>query len=144
MTARDMSAAREAVQQRIADIDVELAAVAELKAERERLAEALNLLGEQPARGKAGSRSGVTRSRRPRRPSPAATKSKTTNRDKVLRFLEGHPGAQAGDIVAHLEVSRGVGYNLLGRLVEQGVLVRESAEGARSQYRLVATSDSRG
>lgn len=56
----------EAVQQRIADIDVELAAVAELKAERERLAEALNVLGEQPARGKAGSRSGVTRSRRPR------------------------------------------------------------------------------
>lgn len=136
----DLEDARVVVEQRIAAIDAELAAVAELEAERQRLTEALTLLGRdtsrrgsarQSTRPPAAKKSAPRRARRP----ASGGSTRTRNRDLTVAFLKENPGVEAGAVVEHLGVSRGVTYNLLARLVSQGLVVREEAEGGRARYR---------
>lgn len=126
--------ARDVVAARIAQIDQLLSGREALEAERRRLQDALDLLG---ATGPPAA--GSPRRAKPTRARNASGKSRsrgTGHRDAVLEFVKDNPQSEAGPIVAHVGASRGVIYNLIGRLVEQGVLEREQSEGGRAKYRV--------
>lgn len=131
---QSLDEAQAAIQARVAEIDDALSAMDPLQEERERLKEALRLIGahEQPAAG----RSKKSRQSRasPASPKPRTRSARYKNRDAVLTYLREHPNAQAGEIVAALQISRGVAYNLLGRLVEQRLIVRHTGDNNRARY----------
>ena len=127
--------AREAVAGRIAEIERQLGEMTALQAERDRLHEALRLLGDEHGETRPhGARRAPTAKRRAKTPT-APRRGRSTNRDAVLAHLREHPDVEAGSIVEALGVSRGVAYNLLGRLVQQGVLERSAGPAGRSVYR---------
>lgn len=139
----DLGGARDAVQQRIADIEAELASVEALEAERDRLVEALRLMGastseRRTSRSKTPPRRTSTRATgaQGRRSGGTGSSGRRSNRDGVLSYLAEHPDAQAGAIVEHLGASRGVVYNLLARLVDQELIVRQAGPAGRARYRL--------
>ena len=112
----------------------------QLKAERQRLQEALKLLGHEtsPLRPQRGRGSAASPS--PKRKA-APRKARRGNTEGVVRFLRANPDAEAGAVIAHLGVGRGVIYNLLRRLVEQGTVEKSEGGNGRARYRL--TSEAR-
>jgi hypothetical protein len=76
--------------------------------------------------------------RAPRRSSrPAAKRApRGANRAAVLRVLGERPGVGAGELSVVSGVARPVLYQLLGKLVEQGEVVKERRPGIGTGYRL--------
>lgn len=68
----------------------------------------------------------------------AQRKGRKGNTEGVIKFLRANPDTEAGAVVTHLGVARGVIYNLLRRLVEQGILEKTEGDNGRARYRLVA------
>lgn len=96
---------------------------------------------------------GVSRPGHARRPAPPAPATKRparrrssrpaakraprgANRAAVLRVLGERPGVGAGELSVASGVARPVLYQLLAKLVEQGVVVKERRPGVGTAYRL--------
>ncbi len=130
-----LAGAQSAVEARLRELDEALAAVAGLEQERDRLREALKLLGGGPA-AKPAARSGARA--RPKRRAASSSNGRYRNRDAIIAHLRAQPGSEAGAIVAATGINRGVAYNLLGRLVKQRLIVKEAGPSQRARYSVAA------
>src|SRR4051812_39841105 len=56
------------------------------------------------------------------------------NRAAALRAIGEHPGTGVAELIEATGIGRGVLYNVLGRLTEQGEIVKRSLPGGRTGY----------
>ena len=118
---------RKEMQDRLREIEAELAAVEALVAEKARLERALA----------APPFADAAPARKPRRaPRPRAPRG--ANRDAVYAALETMPGASVGELAAASGVGRPQVYALLRKGVEEGRVRTDELAGGQTGYRIAA------
>ncbi len=120
---------RRDLQQRLKDIERQLADVQPLVAEQEKIRAAL-------------ARPPFSSSARPATRGTSARKARTraprgANREAILSVVDGRPGATASEIADVTKISRAVTYNTLAKLVQQGRLSKTDLPGGQTGYRPV-------
>lgn len=136
------------IEQRIADIDRQLAEMEVLRQEREHLDRALQevtAVASGQARGprrsatpaRAGGGSGHHRTGRAsgggRKRAPQGK-----NRERIVTFLRGDGPSSASAIAGATGIHRGVVYANLGKLVEEGAVRKIDRDGGTSVFELTA------
>jgi hypothetical protein len=120
---------RRDLEQRLKDVERELANVDPLLRERERLREALATppfaTSAPPPRATAKAPS--TRKTRTRAPRGA-------NREAILGVVGERPGVSAAEISDVTKISRAVTYNTLAKLIEQGKIAKTELPGGQTGY----------
>lgn len=124
---------RRDMQQRLKDIEKELADVQGLLAEQEEIKAALArppfaesarpVAKPSPVRAK-----NVSRSRAPR----------GANREAILSIVGDRPGATAAEISDVTKIPRAVTYNTLAKLIEQGRIEKTELPGGQTGYKTAA------
>jgi sugar-specific transcriptional regulator TrmB len=116
------------LEQRLTDIERELAAYEPLMREREQIEAALS----QPPFA-AERRPAATRGTSPRKQTSRAPRG--ANREAILTVARERPGVSAAEISDVTKISRAVTYNTLAKLVEQGKLEKTELPGGQTGYR---------
>jgi sugar-specific transcriptional regulator TrmB len=121
------------LEQRLKEVERELANVDPLLLERDRLRAALAAppfaVEARPAVKTAAPRKATTRAPR------------GANRDAIVATVEGRPGATAAEIADVTKISRAVTYNTLAKLIEQGRLEKTELPGGQTGYKPITTED---
>jgi hypothetical protein len=121
---------RRELEQRLKEVERQLAGVEHLLHERDRLRTALATPPfAAPARGRAGVIKG-TSSRKARTRAPRGA-----NREAILSVVGERPGVSAAEISDVTKISRAVTYNTLAKLVEQGRLAKTELPGGQTGYK---------
>ena len=123
---------RRDLENRLKEVDRELAGVEPLMRERERLQAALAL---PPFAGP--SRPAATKATSPRKVRTRAPRG--ANREAILSVVGDRPGATAAEISDVTKISRAVTYNTLAKLIEQGKLEKTELPGGQTGYKAVAS-----
>jgi sugar-specific transcriptional regulator TrmB len=127
---------RRDLEQRLEDIERQLAEHEPLVREREQIEAALG----QPPFAAETARPAPKRA-------PAARKSSAkraprgANREALLQAVEERPGASATELADVTKISRAVTYNTLAKLVEQGRLEKTELPGGQTGYRPATPAD---
>ncbi len=114
---------RRDLEQRLKEIERELAGLEPLMREQEQIRAALA----QPPFARpaaAPTRSSARRSRAPR----------GANREAILSVVSARPGVTATEIAEVTKISRAVTYNTLAKLVSQGALKKTELPGGQAGY----------
>ena len=122
---------RRDLEQRLKDVERELANVDPLLRERERLREALAtppFATSAPAPRAAAAKAPSTRKTRTRAPRGA-------NREAILGVVGERPGVSAAEISDVTKISRAVTYNTLAKLIEQGRIAKTELPGGQTGYK---------
>jgi sugar-specific transcriptional regulator TrmB len=118
---------RRDLEQRLKEVDRQLADVEPLMRERERIQTALSMPPfAEPAR--AATKGTSPRKQRTRAPRGA-------NREAILSVVGERPGVTAAEISDVTKISRAVTYNTLAKLVEQGKLAKTELPGGQTGYK---------
>jgi hypothetical protein len=120
---------RRDLEQRLKDVERELANVDPLLRERDRLREALAtppFATSAPA-PRAAAKAPSTRKTRTRAPRGA-------NREAILGVVGERPGVGAAEISSVTKISRAVTYNTLAKLIEQGKIAKTELPGGQTGY----------
>jgi hypothetical protein len=126
---------RRDLENRLKEVDRQLADVEPLMRERDRLQSALATPPfASPGRG-ADARPSAPRKAGPRAPRGA-------NRDAILTLVGERPGVSAGEIADVTKISRAVTYNTLAKLVEQDKLAKTELPGGQTGYTAVDAAES--
>jgi sugar-specific transcriptional regulator TrmB len=114
---------RRDLEQRLKEVERELANVDPLLRERDRLRAAL---ATPPFAASA----------RPATPRPQRTRApRGANREAILSIVGERPGVTAAEISDVTKISRAVTYNTLAKLVEQGKLDKTELPGGQTGYK---------
>jgi hypothetical protein len=116
------------LEQRLNDIERELAAYAPLMREREQIEAALA----RPPFA-AERRPPATRGTSPRKQTSRAPRG--ANREAILTVVGERPGVSAAEIADVTKISRAVTYNTLAKLVAQGRLEKTELPGGQTGYK---------
>jgi CRP-like cAMP-binding protein len=125
---------RRQMQDRLKEIERQLAGMESLAREREQLEAALaqppfaSAPARAAARRPAAKRSAPRRAARPRAPRGA-------NRQAVLAAVSERPGVTAATIADVTKISKAVTYNTLAKLVAQGELEKTELPGGQTGYK---------
>ena len=122
---------RRDLEQRLGDIERELAGMEPLVREREQIAAAL---ARPPFATEA--RPVATKGAGPRKQRTRAPRG--ANREAILTVVGERPGASAAEISDVTKISRAVTYNTLAKLVEQGKLEKTDLPGGQTGYKPAA------
>ena len=123
---------RRDLENRLKEVDRELAGVDHLMRERERLQQALSMPPfASPTR--AATKGTSPRKQRTRAPRGA-------NREAILSVVGERPGATAAEIADVTKISRAVTYNTLAKLIEQGKLEKTELPGGQTGYKAVESA----
>jgi sugar-specific transcriptional regulator TrmB len=123
---------RRDLENRLKEVDRELAGVEPLMRERERLQAALAM---PPFVGT--SRPAATKGTSPRKARTRAPRG--ANREAILSIVVERPGTTAAEISDVTKISRAVTYNTLAKLIEQGKLEKTELPGGQTGYKAVAS-----
>jgi DNA-binding transcriptional ArsR family regulator len=127
---------RRDLENRLKEVDRELAGVDHLMRERERLQQALSMPPfASPTRGGRGDVNKGTSSRKQRTRAPRGA-----NREAILSVVGDRPGTTAAEIADVTKISRAVTYNTLAKLVEQGKLEKTELPGGQTGYKAVESA----
>jgi hypothetical protein len=118
---------RRDLEQRLKEVERQLAGVEHLMQERERLRSALAL---PPFAAPARPATKGTSSRKARTRAPRGA-----NREAILSVVGERPGVSAAEISDVTKISRAVTYNTLAKLVEQGKLAKTELPGGQTGYK---------
>jgi predicted HTH transcriptional regulator len=125
------------LEQRLKEVERELANVDPLLRERDRLRAAL---ATAPFAGPArGGRDVVVKGTSPRKQRTRAPRG--ANREAILSVAGERPGVTAAEIADVTKISRAVTYNTLAKLIDQGKLEKTELPGGQTGYRPVASDD---
>ena len=121
---------RRDLEQRLKEVERELAALEPLVRERERLEAALSTppfatTGPAPVRRAAK----VAPARTPKTRAPRGA-----NREAILKIVGERPGVGAPEIADVTKITRAVTYNTLSKLVEQGEIAKTELPGGQTGY----------
>ena len=122
---------RRDLENRLKEVDRELAGVEPLMRERERLQAAL---ATPPFAGPARPATKGTSARKQRTRAPRGA-----NREAILSVVGDRPGTTAAEISDVTKISRAVTYNTLAKLVEQGKLEKTELPGGQTGYKAVVS-----
>ena len=123
---------RRDLENRLKEVDRELAGVDHLMRERERLQQALSMPPfASPTR--AATKGTSPRKQRTRAPRGA-------NREAILSVVGDRPGTTAAEIADVTKISRAVTYNTLAKLIEQGKLEKTELPGGQTGYKAVESA----
>jgi hypothetical protein len=124
---------RRDLEQRLKEVERELANVEPLLRERDRLRSALatppfatTATASAPARV-------ATKSASPRKAKPRAPRG--ANREAIVRVVGERPGVSAAEISDVTKISRAVTYNTLAKLIEQGKIAKTELPGGQTGYK---------
>jgi sugar-specific transcriptional regulator TrmB len=123
---------RRDLENRLKEVDRELAGVEPLMRERERLVAALST----PPFAAPG-RPVATKGTSPRKARTRAPRG--ANREAILSVVTDRPGTTAAEISDVTKISRAVTYNTLAKLIEQGKLEKTELPGGQTGYKAVAS-----
>jgi hypothetical protein len=131
---------RRDLEQRLKEVERELANVDPLLRERDRLRAALATppFATTTSRGRVGTDKG-TSARKVRTRAPRGA-----NREAILGVVGERPGVSAAEISDVTRISRAVAYNTLAKLVEQGKIAKTELPGGQTGYKPVAEAPSEG
>lgn len=130
---------RRDLEQRLKDIERELAEHEPLVRERDQIEAALAL---PPFAGTAPARP-ATAKRAPAARKPAAQRApRGANREALLEAVDQRPGASATELASVTKISRAVTYNTLAKLVEQGKVAKTDLPGGQTGYKPAAPAES--
>jgi sugar-specific transcriptional regulator TrmB len=118
---------RRDLEQRLKEVERELANVDPLLRERDRLRAAL---ATEPFAGPARSATKGTSPRKQRTRAPRGA-----NREAILTVAGERPGVTAAEIADVTKISRAVTYNTLAKLIEQGKLEKTELPGGQTGYK---------
>ena len=121
---------RRDLENRLKEVDRELAGVEPLMRERERLQAALAL---PPFASPSRPATKGTSARKQRTRAPRGA-----NREAILSVVGDRPGTTAAEISDVTKISRAVTYNTLAKLVEQGKLAKTELPGGQTGYKPAA------
>ena len=114
------------MEERLKEVERELASVQPLVRERERLEVALSMApfatSVRPAAKAAPARKPSTGTRAPR----------GANREAIMKLVGERPGVSAAEIADVTKISRAVTYNTLSKLVQQGLLAKSELPGGQT------------
>jgi sugar-specific transcriptional regulator TrmB len=120
---------RRDLEQRLKEVERELANVDPLLRERDRLRTALATppfaSASKPATKGTSPRKARTRTRAPR----------GANREAILSVVGERPGVSAAEIADVTKISRAVTYNTLAKLIEQGRIAKTELPGGQTGYK---------
>jgi hypothetical protein len=119
------------LEQRLKDVERELANVEPLLRERDRLRAAL-ATPPFASPGRPATKGTSPRKQRTRAPRGA-------NREAILSVVGERPGVTAAEISDVTKISRAVTYNTLAKLIEQGKLAKTELPGGQTGYKPGAT-----
>jgi len=124
---------RRDLENRLREVDRELAGVEPLMRERERLEAALALPPfAEPSRPPVAAK--------PVSPRKVSTRApRGANREAILSVVAERPGTTAAEISDVTKISRAVTYNTLAKLIEQGKLEKTELPGGQTGYKAVAS-----
>jgi hypothetical protein len=126
---------RRDLEERLKDIERQLAEHEPLVRERDQIQAAL----EQPPFAAAP---GPAAKRAPAARRPTAKRApRGANREAILSAVDERPGASASEIADVTKISRAVTYNTLAKLVEQGKLQKTELPGGQTGYRPATAGD---
>ena len=129
---------RRDLENRLKEVDRELAGVEPLMRERERLQAALAL---PPfAAQSRGGRGEVPKGTSPRKARTRAPRG--ANREAILTVVAERPGTTAAEISDVTKISRAVTYNTLAKLVEAGKVEKTDLPGGQIGYKPATPADS--
>ncbi|MTD47297.1 MarR family transcriptional regulator [Conexibacter sp. W3-3-2] len=125
----DLREIEASIRGRVRELDAQLAAVEDLRRERECLGEVLEALAprEAPAAGGRVTRSGAGRTRRRAASRSSAAPGQT--RAAILAYLGAHPGSSAAAIAQEVGLKRSSVSTLLSRLARDGEIRRSAERG---------------
>jgi sugar-specific transcriptional regulator TrmB len=121
---------RRDLEQRLNDIERELAGLEPLLSEREMIRAAL---ARPPFAAAARPATKGTSSRKARTRAPRGA-----NREAILSVVGDRPGVSAAEISDVTKISRAVTYNTVAKLVEQGKLEKTQLPGGQTGYKAAA------
>ena len=121
---------RRDLEQRLSDIERQLAGLEPLLRERAEIQEALTRppFSAAPPAPRPATRGTSARKSRSRAPRGA-------NREAILKLVGERPGVTAAEIADVTKISRAVTYNTLAKLVQQGQLGKTELPGGQTGYR---------
>ncbi|MDA0184708.1 hypothetical protein OJ997_30680 [Solirubrobacter phytolaccae] len=122
---------RRELEQRLKEIERQLAEHEPLLREREQIEAALG----QPPFAAAPVRTAAKRAPAARKPA-AKRAPRGANREAILKVVDERPGASAAEISGVTKIARPVTYNTLAKLVEQGQLEKTELPGGQTGYKL--------
>jgi sugar-specific transcriptional regulator TrmB len=123
---------RRDLEQRLKEIERQLAEHEPLLREREQIQDALA----QPPFTASGRPAPAAAPKRAASRKPAAKRApRGANREAILKAVDERPGASASEIADVTKISRAVTYNTLAKLVEQGTLEKTSLPGGQTGYK---------
>jgi hypothetical protein len=124
---------RRDLEQRLKEVERELANVDPLLRERDRLRAALATPPFAPPTSPA-----VSKAPSSRRPSTRTRAPRGANRDAIVNVVGERPGVSAAEISDVTKISRAVTYNTLAKLVEQGRIAKTELPGGQTGYKPAA------
>jgi predicted HTH transcriptional regulator len=124
---------RRDLEQRLKEVERELANVDPLLRERDRLRSALATppFATTTAAATAAAPRVATKSARKSRPRAP----RGANREAIVRVVGERPGVSAAEISDVTKISRAVTYNTLAKLVEQGKIAKTELPGGQTGYK---------
>ena len=129
---------RRDLEQRLKEIERQLAEHEPLVLEREQIQAAL----EQPPFAAAPSRPAAQRASAATRKPAAKRAPRGANREALIKAADERPGASATELADVTKISRAVAYNTLAKLVEQGKLEKTELPGGQTGYKPAAPAES--
>jgi len=126
---------RRDLEQRLKEVERELANVDPLLRERDRLRSALATPPFASTSAPAAAARVATKS--PRKSKPRAPRG--ANREAIVRVVGERPGVSAAELSDVTKISRAVTYNTLAKLIEQGKLEKTELPGGQTGYKAVAS-----
>ncbi|MDA0162488.1 hypothetical protein OM076_19600 [Solirubrobacter ginsenosidimutans] len=124
---------RRDLEQRLKEVERELANVDPLLRERDRLRSALATPPFATTATTAASARVTTKSASPRKVKPRAPRG--ANREAIVRVVGERPGVSAAEISDVTKISRAVTYNTLAKLIEQGQIAKTELPGGQTGYK---------
>jgi sugar-specific transcriptional regulator TrmB len=121
------------LEQRLKEVERELANVDPLLRERDRLRSAL---ATPPFAGPSAPATKGTSPRKQRTRAPRGA-----NREAILSVVGERPGVTAAEIADVTKISRAVTYNTLAKLIKQGKLAKTELPGGQTGYKPAASED---
>jgi sugar-specific transcriptional regulator TrmB len=126
---------RRDLEQRLKEVERELANVDPLLRERDRLRSAL---ATPPFAATTATASARVATKSPRKVKTRAPRG--ANREAIVRVVGERPGVSAAEISDVTKISRAVTYNTLAKLVEQGKIAKTELPGGQTGYKPVAAA----
>jgi sugar-specific transcriptional regulator TrmB len=130
---------RHDLEQRLKEIERELAEHEPLLRERDQIQVALE---QPPFADGSRTRSAPAAKRAPATRKPAAKRApRGANREAILTLVGERPGVSASEISSVTKIARAVTYNTLAKLVEQGQLEKSELPGGQTGYKAATPSE---